>query len=184
MQIQTQRISNLTHSPVAERQRPSWDDYFTKIAFTVAERSTCDRAHVGAVVVRDRRILTTGYNGAPAGLPHCDEIGHLIIDGHCVRTLHAEQNAIIQAALHGVSIAGSTIYVTHQPCLNCAKMIINAGIRRVVYAGNYPDQHSLHFFHEAGLSLEHLPHNLDKETLYTPPQEDAIMTERDVESNA
>jgi dCMP deaminase len=159
-QIHAQRISTLTQTPVAERQRPSWDDYFTKIAFTVAERSTCDRAHVGAVVVRDRRILTTGYNGAPAGLHHCDEIGHLIIDGHCVRTLHAEQNAIIQAALHGVSIAGSTIYVTHQPCLNCAKMIINAGIRRVVYAGNYPDQHSLQFFHEAGLSLEHLPHNL------------------------
>ena len=103
--------------------RPNWDDYFMDIAFAVAERSTCDRAHVGAVLVRDRRILTTGYNGAPAGLPHCDEVGHLIVDGHCVRALHAEQNAIIQAALHGISIQGATAYVTHQPA--SAKMLIN-----------------------------------------------------------
>ncbi|MCB0159778.1 MAG: dCMP deaminase, partial [Caldilineaceae bacterium] len=88
--------------------RPSWDEYFMDIAFTVAQRSTCDRAHVGCVLVRDRRMLCTGYNGAPAGLPHCDEVGHLMIDGHCVRTLHAEQNAIIQAALHGVSTQGAT----------------------------------------------------------------------------
>jgi dCMP deaminase len=149
-------------------QRPSWDDYFINIAFTVAERSTCDRAHVGAVIVRDRRILTTGYNGAPAGLPHCDEVGHLLVDGHCVRTLHAEQNAIIQAALHGVNIAGSTIYVTHQPCLTCAKMIINAGIRRVVYAGNYPDENSRQFFQEAAIALEHLPRNRRADTVYQP----------------
>jgi dCMP deaminase len=124
-----------------------------QIAFTVAQRSTCDRAHVGAVLVRDRRILTTGYNGSPAGLPHCDDAGHLMIDGHCVRTLHAEQNAIIQAALHGVSIQGATAYVTHQPCLTCAKMIINAGIQRVIYAGDYPDEASRNFMHEAGVAL-------------------------------
>ncbi len=124
-----------------------------QIAFTVAQRSTCDRAHVGAVLVRDRRILTTGYNGSPAGLPHCDDVGHLMIDGHCVRTLHAEQNAIIQAALHGVSIQGATAYVTHQPCLTCAKMIINAGIQRVIYAGDYPDEASRNFMHEAGVAL-------------------------------
>lgn len=137
--------------------RPSWDQYFLRIAFTVASRSTCDRAHVGAVIVRSRRILATGYNGAPTGLPHCDEVGHLIIDGHCVRALHAEQNAIIQAALHGVGTDGSMIYVTHQPCLTCAKMIINAGIQRVVYAGQYPDDNSRRFLQEAGVALVHMP---------------------------
>ncbi len=133
--------------------RPSWDEYFMSITFQVAKRSTCDRARVGSIIVKDRRILTTGYNGSPAGLPHCDEIGHLMIGGHCVRTLHAEQNAIIQAALHGVSVAGGTIYVTHQPCLQCAKMIINAGIRRVVYAGEYPDANAVAFLSEAGVVL-------------------------------
>ncbi len=138
---------------MAQHTRPSWDDYFMGITFQVAKRSTCDRAHVGAIIVKDRRILTTGYNGAPAGLPHCDEIGHLMINDHCVRTLHAEQNAIIQAALHGVSVAGGTIYVTHQPCLTCAKMIINAGIRRVVYAGHYPDVHAVEFLEAARVEL-------------------------------
>jgi dCMP deaminase len=137
--------------------RPSWDEYFLGIAFQVARRSTCDRARVGAIIVKDRRILTTGYNGAPAGLPHCDDVGHLMVDGHCVRTLHAEQNAIIQAALHGVSVQGGTIYVTHQPCLTCAKMIINAGIVRVVYAGEYPDENSRAFLAEAGVVLERAP---------------------------
>lgn len=144
----------MSDSPPA---RPSWDDYFMSIAFQVATRSTCDRAHVGAIVVKDRRILTTGYNGAPAGLPHCDEVGHLMIGGHCVRTLHAEQNAIIQAALHGVGVAGSALYVTHQPCLTCAKMIINAGIRRVVYAGHYPDADAVAFLDAAGVALQAHP---------------------------
>ncbi len=135
-------------------RRPSWDDYFMDIALQVAKRSTCGRLRVGAIIVKDRRILTTGYNGAPAGLPHCDEVGHLMVDGHCVRTLHAEQNAIIQAALHGVSVAGSTLYVTHQPCLTCAKMIINAGIRRVIYAGQYPDENAIDFLTQAGVALE------------------------------
>lgn len=134
--------------------RPSWDDYFVGITRQVAQRGTCDRARVGAIIVKDRRILTTGYNGAPAGLPHCDEIGHLMINGHCVRTLHAEQNAIIQAALHGVSVAGGTIYVTHQPCLTCAKMIINAGLKRVVYAGHYLDENAVAFFRDAGVVLQ------------------------------
>lgn len=150
----------------ASRIRPSWDDYFLDIAFTVAQRSTCDRAHVGAVIAVERRILTTGYNGAPAGLPHCDDVGHLMIDGHCVRTLHAEQNAIIQAALHGVNLRGATIYVTHQPCLTCAKMIINAGIERVVYAGNYPDEHSRRFLSEAGVALEHRPRPRPSDTVF------------------
>lgn len=150
------------------RPRPSWDEYFLQIAFTVAQRSTCDRAHVGCVLVRDRRILTTGYNGAPAGLPHCDDVGHLLVDGHCVRTLHAEQNALIQAALHGVGTEGATAYVTHQPCLTCAKMLINAGVRRVVYAGNYPDDYSRQFLVAAGVELVHLARRRSADTVYQP----------------
>jgi dCMP deaminase len=150
------------------RPRPSWDEYFLQIAFTVAQRSTCDRAHVGCVLVRDRRILTTGYNGAPAGLPHCDDVGHLLVDGHCVRTLHAEQNALIQAALHGVGTEGATAYVTHQPCLTCAKMLINAGVRRVVYAGNYPDDYSRQFLVAADVELVHLAWRRPADTVYQP----------------
>ena len=134
-------------------ERPSWDEYFMQITFQVARRSTCPRAAVGAVIVRDKRILTTGYNGAPTNLPHCTEAGCLMVNGHCVRTLHAEQNAIIQGALHGVDVSGSTIYVTHQPCLICAKMIINAGIQRVVYAGHYPDEIARGFLEGAGVEL-------------------------------
>ena len=152
-------------------RRPSWDDYFMGITLQVAKRSTCDRARVGAIIVKDRRILTTGYNGAPAGLPHCDEVGHLMIAGHCVRTLHAEQNAIIQGALHGVSVAGSTLYVTHQPCLNCAKMIINAGIERVVYAGHYPDENALAFLNQAGVEL--VRYSIPAEAVSADDQEDS-----------
>ncbi len=117
--------------------RPDWDSYFLKIAFAVSERSTCDRAFVGCVLVLEKRILTTGFNGSPAGQPHCDEVGHLLVDGHCVRTIHAETNAIIQAALHGVSTKGATCYVTHFPCINCTKALINAGIVRLVYSESY-----------------------------------------------
>ena len=138
-----------------ESSRPSWDEYFMGITLEVARRSTCNRAQVGAIIVRDKRILTTGYNGSPTGLPHCTEAGCLIVNGHCVRTLHAEQNAIIQAALHGVSTDGAMIYVTHQPCLICAKMIINAGISRVVYGGDYPDDLARQFLEEAGVVLDH-----------------------------
>lgn len=137
-------------------KRPSWDEYFMGVAFEVAKRSTCPRALVGAVIVREKRILTTGYNGAPAGLPHCTEVGCLMRGGHCLRTLHAEQNAIIQAALHGVSVEGGTIYVTHQPCLACAKMIINAGIKRVVFGGEYPDALAVGFLTEAKVELAEL----------------------------
>jgi len=151
--------------------RPAWEDYFMDITFQVAKRSTCDRARVGAVIVKDKRILTTGYNGSPAGLAHCDEVGHLMVGGHCVRTLHAEQNAIIQAALHGVSVAGGTIYVTHQPCLTCAKMIINAGLRRVVYAGVYPDENAVAFLREAGVALVAYPPEPDAAPVDEAPLE-------------
>lgn len=133
--------------------RPPWDEYFMRIAKEVATRATCPRRSVGAVIVLERRILTTGYNGAPHGLAHCTEVGCKIVDGHCQRALHAEQNAILQAALNGVSTRGATIYVTCQPCNACAKMIINAGIVRVVFEGDYPDPFAMELFEEAGLEL-------------------------------
>ncbi|MFQ3610902.1 MAG: cytidine/deoxycytidylate deaminase family protein [Fimbriimonadales bacterium] len=134
--------------------RPSWDEYFMEVAFVVATRATCPRRSVGAVIVHDKRILATGYNGAPRGLAHCDEVGCHIVAGHCIRALHAEQNAILQAALNGVSTRGATIYVTCQPCNHCAKMIINAGIERVVFQGDYPDPFALELFAEAGVHLD------------------------------
>ncbi len=138
--------------------RPDWDTYFMKIAHDVAARSTCSRADVGAVLVREKRILTTGFNGSPAGQPHCDEVGHLMVDGHCVRTIHAEANAIIQAALHGVSSKGASVYVTHFPCLNCAKMLINAGIVRIVFDKQYRvDENTLDFLRLAEIELVQLP---------------------------
>ena len=134
--------------------RPDWDSYFMKIAFAVSERSTCDRALVGCVLVLEKRILTTGFNGSPAGLDHCDEVGHLLVEGHCVRTIHAETNAIIQAALHGVSTRGSTCYVTHLPCINCTKALINAGIVRIVYGDAYrTDENALDFLKTANIEL-------------------------------
>lgn len=138
------------------RERPSWDVYFMEIAHLVASRATCPRRSVGAVVVRDRRILATGYNGAPAGVSHCPNEGELhdwpqgcMRAGHCIRALHAEQNALLQAAKLGIPCDGSMIYVTCQPCNTCAKMIINAGISRVIYEGDYPDDFSLELFREA-----------------------------------
>jgi dCMP deaminase len=136
-----------------EKSRPTWNEYFMNIAHEVAKRSTCERLSVGAVIVLDKRILTTGYNGSPRGLPHCSEVGCLMDSGHCIRTLHAEQNAIIQAALHGVITEGATIYVTHQPCFNCAKTIINAGISEIVYDKEYQDDRSLTFLKQAGVTI-------------------------------
>lgn len=124
-----------------------------EIAHVVAKRATCERRLVGAVIVLDRRILTTGYNGAPHGLPHCIDVGCKIVDGHCLRTLHAEQNAIVQAALNGVSTRSASVYVTCQPCNACAKMIINAGIERVVFEGDYPDDFARELFAQAGTEL-------------------------------
>ena len=121
-------------------KRLDWDTYFMRIAREVSGRSTCDRKHVGAVVVRDRTILSTGYNGSIAGMPHCDDAGHMIENDHCVATIHAEANAILQAAKNGVMIAGATIYVSASPCWNCFKMLANAGIRRIAYGEFYRDQ--------------------------------------------
>ena len=145
----------------AESNRPEWDDYFLDIVGLVAKRATCLRRAVGAALVRDRRILSTGYNGAPSGLRHCLEIGclrelHHIPSGErheLCRGLHAEQNAIIQAALHGVSVNGATLYCTNHPCIICAKMIINAGIVRVVVGGEYRDNLAEDMLAEANVEV-------------------------------
>lgn len=142
-------------------QRPSWDDYFMTIAREVATRSTCLRRHCGAVIVKDRRILCTGYNGTPKGLRHCEEVGCLreqrgIASGshhELCRGIHAEQNAVVQAALHGVAIDGGVIYTTHQPCVLCAKIIINAGIVEIVFGEPYPDPLSEEMLAESGVAI-------------------------------
>lgn len=143
--------------------RPSWDEYFMQMAELTAKRSTCLRRHVGAVIVQDRHIVATGYNGAPRGIKHCGER-----EGGCLRqalgvpsgekhelcrALHAEQNAIIQAATLGQSIEGATIYVTNQPCVICAKMLINAGIKRIVVREGYPDELAVDILREAGIKI-------------------------------
>ncbi len=144
------------------RQRPPWDQYFLEICQVVARRATCLRRQVGAILVRDRRILTTGYNGPPRGVRHCAELGgcrreYLGVPSgerhELCRGLHAEQNAVIQAALHGVSVTGATMYVTNQPCVLCAKMLINAGIARIVYRGDYPDEMAREMLEEAGVEV-------------------------------
>lgn len=141
--------------------RPSWDEYFLEIIELIKQRSTCLRRQVGAIIVKDKRILATGYNGAPTGCRHCLDIGCLrdelgIPSGErheLCRAVHAEQNAIAQAAQYGISVAGATLYVTHQPCVMCAKIVINAGIERIIYSGDYPDKLSLELLNEAGIKL-------------------------------
>ena len=144
-------------------ERPGLDEYFMEIAIVVAKRSTCLRNQVGALFVKNKRILTTGYNGAPAGLDHCDVVGCAregVQSGtrhELCRAVHAEQNAIIQAAMHGISIEGATLYCTHQPCILCAKIIINSQIQRVVYGNPYPDDEALRFLELAGVEVAMIP---------------------------
>jgi len=146
------------------RARPDWEHYFMEIATVVATRSTCLRRQVGAVLVKNRQILATGYNGVPRGLRHCAERGCLR-EALCVpsgerhelcRGLHAEQNAIIQAAYHGVAIQGAELYCTHQPCSVCAKMLVNADVKAVYFAGHYPDALAMEVFEEAGTRLKRI----------------------------
>ncbi|MDI6820779.1 MAG: dCMP deaminase family protein [Patescibacteria group bacterium] len=125
------------NNPKKKSTRPSWEEYFLNIAEIVSSRSTCDRLHVGAVIVKNKAILSTGYNGSPRGLPHCDDIGHEIAGGHCVRTIHAEANALVQAARHGTAVDGATLFLTNSPCYDCFKMIVNAGIKEVIYENFY-----------------------------------------------
>ncbi len=140
--------------------RPSWDEYFMSITEQVGQRSTCTRRHIGAVIVKDKRILATGYNGVPSGLAHCEDVGCLreqlgIPSGtqhELCRGIHAEQNAVIQAARHGIAIDGATVYCTHQPCVLCAKILINAGITEIIYQNAYPDALATEMLAEAGVS--------------------------------
>ncbi|RJP23760.1 MAG: cytidine deaminase [Candidatus Abyssobacteria bacterium SURF_5] len=141
--------------------RPGWDEYFLEIAKLVSSRSTCLRRAVGAIFVRDKRILTTGYNGAPSGLKHCEEVGCIreregVPSGErheLCRGIHAEQNAILQAAQFGISLKGSILYCTNQPCVLCAKMLINAGVEKIVVTGDYPDRLSAEMLKEAGVEI-------------------------------
>jgi dCMP deaminase len=146
---------------ITVHKRPSWEEYFLEMAGLVAKRSTCLRRSVGAVLVRDKRILATGYNGAPSGLRHCVEIGCLRLElkipsgerHELCRALHAEQNALIQSSLHGISVKGATLYATTQPCVICAKMLINAGIKEIVISEGYPDKLAMDFLKQAKIKV-------------------------------
>jgi dCMP deaminase len=144
---------------MAEETRPraSWDEYFMSIAQVVATRSTCPRKYVGSVLVRDRIILSTGYNGSIRGMPHCSDVGHMMEDGHCVATIHAEANAIIQAARNGVNINEGTCYVTASPCWPCFKQLANAGIQRICYGEFYRDERIFEIAKQIQLELLHVP---------------------------
>jgi dCMP deaminase len=149
-------------------QRPSWDEYFMEVCDAIAKRATCDRGRSGCVIAKENQILVTGYVGAPAGLPHCDEVGHQLkklvhedgsVTTHCVRTVHAEQNAICQAARRGIPLDGATLYCRMTPCRTCAMLIINCGIVRVVCQKRYHDgKDSEDMFEKAGIALEYI-HN-------------------------
>ena len=136
--------------------RLSWDEYFMKISNLVATRSTCNKIAVGCVITKDCRIIGTGYNGAPIGLPHCIDEGCIEIDKHCIRSLHAEVNAILQCAMHGISTRGSIIYVTHLPCWHCSLMLINAGISKIIYVNDYIDDRGNQYdlFKQANVGVE------------------------------
>ncbi len=141
--------------------RPSWDEYFLNITEQIATRSTCDRAHVGAVITKENRILACGYNGSPKSAPHCDDVGHEMVNNHCVRTVHAEINAIIDAGLKGVSIVGATLYCSISPCYDCAKALVNAQIKRVVYKKFYEGRYgastkATELLRDASITVDHI----------------------------
>ena len=152
--------------------RPTWDEYFMEVCRAIAKRATCDRGRSGCVIARDNQLLVTGYVGAPRGLPHCDDVGHQFkkvqhedgsVSQHCVRTVHAEQNAICQAAKRGISIDGATLYCKMTPCRTCAMLIINCGIKRVIAEKRYHDSaDSIQMFKQAGVELEHLSDNVEE----------------------
>ncbi len=137
-------------------KRPAWDEYFLKLAMLASERSTCPRMHCGCVFVKDRFVLATGYNGSLPGHPHCDEVGCLVVDNHCVRTNHAEINALTQAANHGVNIRGAAAYITNMSCTTCAKALIAAGIVRVVVFSDFHDTLATQFYTESGVEIVRL----------------------------
>lgn len=145
-----------------KEHRPSWDEYFLKVAMLVSERATCPRMHCGCVLVRDKQILSTGYNGSIPGDAHCEDDGCMIVDGHCIRTIHAEMNAILQCSVHGTSTLGASAYVTNMPCTNCAKSLITAGIKEVIVFTDYHDTMAEAFFEKGGVVIRKLPMPADK----------------------
>jgi len=154
-------VGDCTHELVydecpSDMQRDPWDVYFMKIAHQVATRGTCHRKHVGCVIVRDRTILATGYNGSIRGLPHCDEVGHMMENGHCTRTVHAEANAVAQAARNGVSLMGGELYVTASPCWSCFKLMVNSGIKRIIYGEFYRDDRIFEAATQLGIGISYL----------------------------
>ncbi|MEE9432083.1 MAG: deaminase [Melioribacteraceae bacterium] len=139
-----------------KNKRPAWDNYFLKLAMLVSERATCPRMHVGCVLVKDKRILSTGYNGSIPGDGHCEDDGCMIVENHCVRTIHAEMNAIIQCSIHGVTTQGATAYVTNMPCTNCAKALIAAGVKQVIVFSDYHNTMAEDFFAKAKVEIKRL----------------------------
>ena len=134
--------------------RMSFDEYFLKMALLASERATCQRLKVGAVIVKNKNVLATGYNGSASGEVHCIDEGCLMRDGHCIRTIHAEQNALLQCAKHGVNVNGASIYVTHFPCLHCTKSLVTVGIREIVYLNDYRnDEYALYLIERSGIKL-------------------------------
>lgn len=136
--------------------RPSWDEYFLKLAMLVSERATCPRMHCGCVLVKEKQILSTGYNGSIPGDRHCEDIGCMIVDNHCIRTIHAEMNAILQCSSHGISTQGATAYITNMPCTNCSKALITAGIKEIVIFSDYHDTLAEKFFTIANVKIKRL----------------------------
>jgi dCMP deaminase len=134
-------------------KRPTWDEYFLKLAMLASERATCPRMHCGCILVKDRFVLATGYNGSLPGHPHCEDAGCLIVDNHCVRTNHAEMNALVQAAVHGVSVYGATAYITNMSCTTCAKALIAAGVKRVVVFTDFHDTLATDFYTKSGVEI-------------------------------
>lgn len=142
--------------------RPSWDDYFMAIVKIIASRGTCDRLYAGSVLVKDNRIIATGYNGSPPGLPHCNDVGHLLEEGHCVRTIHGEHNSLLQAArLSSTNTEGSTMYTKYSPCIHCAKYVIACGVKRVVIGKVYRNPQALDMMKEAGVQVDLYKENLE-----------------------
>jgi len=138
-------------------KRPDWDEYFLKLAMLASERATCPRMHCGCVLANNKEVITTGYNGSIPGDQHCEDVGCLVVDNHCVRTVHAEMNALIQAAKRGHAVEGSTAYVTNMPCTTCAKALITAGIKRVVIFSDYHDTLATEFFAKANVTIDKHP---------------------------
>ena len=138
-------------------KRPDWDEYFLKLAMLASERATCPRMHCGCILARGKNVISTGYNGSIPGDDHCEDVGCLVVDNHCVRTVHAEMNALVQAARWGTSTDGATAYVTNMPCTTCAKALISAGVKRIVVFSDFHDTLAVEFFSKAKIKVDKLP---------------------------